>query len=109
MFLLLNPTDAKSNSFENGKMVWQKYNCQSCHQIYGLGGYLGPDLTNVYQKGGEAYIRGMVQSGTDVMPAFKMSNSELDALEIYFKNMNQSGVSDPREFVVEYDGFIRLK
>ena len=34
----------------NGKLIWQKYNCQSCHQIYSLGGYLGPDLTNVYSK-----------------------------------------------------------
>lgn len=23
-----------------GRLVWQKYNCQSCHQFYGLGGYL---------------------------------------------------------------------
>ena len=29
-----------------GRIVWQKNNCQSCHQLYGLGGYLGPDLTN---------------------------------------------------------------
>ena len=31
----------------SGRIVWQKYNCQSCHQLYGLGRYLGPDLTNV--------------------------------------------------------------
>ncbi|MBK8357424.1 MAG: hypothetical protein IPL13_19205 [Saprospiraceae bacterium] len=33
-----------------GKLIWQDYNCNACHQIYGLGGYLGPDLTNVYSK-----------------------------------------------------------
>ena len=34
----------------SGKLVWQKHNCQSCHQLYGLGGYLGPDLTNVISQ-----------------------------------------------------------
>ena len=24
-----------------GKTAWQKYNCSACHQIYGLGGFLG--------------------------------------------------------------------
>ena len=33
-----------------GRLVWQKYNCHTCHQLYGLGGYLGPDLTNVYSR-----------------------------------------------------------
>ena len=28
-----------------GKKIYQEYNCQSCHQIFGLGGYLGPELT----------------------------------------------------------------
>jgi nitric oxide reductase subunit C len=31
-----------------GQQLWQANNCWSCHQIYGLGGYLGPDLTNSY-------------------------------------------------------------
>ena len=35
-----------------GKIVFQKYNCISCHQLYGLGGYLGPDLTNVISEKG---------------------------------------------------------
>ena len=26
-----------------GKKIYQEYNCQSCHQIFGLGGYLGPE------------------------------------------------------------------
>ena len=40
-----------------GKVLYQKYNCTACHQIYGLGGFLGPDLTIVVsQQGkGEAY------------------------------------------------------
>ncbi len=29
-----------------GKQIWLQNNCQTCHQIYGFGGFLGPDLTN---------------------------------------------------------------
>ena len=28
-----------------GKWVWQKYNCNDCHTILGIGGYYAPDVT----------------------------------------------------------------
>ena len=31
-----------------GKQVFQQYNCIACHQLYGLGGYLGPELTTAF-------------------------------------------------------------
>ena len=37
----------------NGENIWLKNNCNSCHQLYGLGGYLGPDLTNIYSTKGK--------------------------------------------------------
>ncbi len=30
-----------------GKWVWQKYNCNDCHTILGIGGYYAPDVTKV--------------------------------------------------------------
>ncbi|MGC2423109.1 MAG: c-type cytochrome [Nitrospirota bacterium] len=30
-----------------GKRVWQKYNCNDCHTILGIGGYYAPDITKV--------------------------------------------------------------
>jgi nitric oxide reductase subunit C len=32
-----------------GKKIYQEYNCQSCHQIFGLGGYLGQNLLLLFQ------------------------------------------------------------
>ena len=32
---------------KRGQQIYQQSNCMACHQFYGLGGYMGPDLTNV--------------------------------------------------------------
>lgn len=94
-----------------GRLVWQKYNCQSCHQLYGLGGYLGPDLTNVYSAlyKGEDYIKGFVLGGTNQMPAFALNDSEMVQLMEFLKMTDASGVSDPRLFTVTKDGMIQTK
>lgn len=84
----------------NGRLVWQKYNCQSCHQLFGLGGYLGPDLTNVMSQNGkgETLLRAMVKLGTKQMPTFNLSENELHELIEFLKSTDASGKSDPRAF-----------
>ena len=89
-----------------GKMLWQKYNCSSCHQVYGLGGYLGPDLTNIYSTKGSAYINAFLKSGTTIMPNFNLNKQEIESLTAYLHNMDSSGKSDPRTFKLNYDGTI---
>lgn len=92
---------------DNGKLLWQQYNCTSCHQIYGLGGYLGPDLTNVHSKKGPDYITGILKSGTTSMPNFNLNEEEITALIAYFQNLDATGSSDPRTFTIQLDGTIR--
>lgn len=91
-----------------GKLIYQKYNCQSCHQIYGLGGYLGPDLTNVIsaEGKGENLVRIMVSEGVRQMPSFELDQDEMDALIAFLKNVDSSGVSDPRQLIIQKDGMI---
>lgn len=91
---------------ENGKLVWQKYNCNSCHQLYGLGGYIGPDLTNVYSKRSEAFIKAFLKNGTTAMPNFNINDYEMDCLLKYFNTIDNSGKSDPRNFRINNDGTI---
>lgn len=92
----------------DGRIVWQTYNCQSCHQFYGLGGYLGPDLTNIISaKGkGEVVIRAMVKSGTKQMPAFNLTEDEYSKLIEFLKSVDKSGTSDPRSFTIQQFGMI---
>lgn len=110
---LITPESHDYNSIKggDGRLVWQKYNCQACHQLYGLGGYLGPDLTNVYSKKGkgEVYIRAMIASGTAQMPNFSLNENEFSQLIEFLKMTDASGTSDPRNFKIEMNGMISKK
>lgn len=110
----LSKKKSKHHEFEQavaGRLVWQKYNCQSCHQFYGLGGYLGPDLTNVYSKPGKGpvLINAMVKNGSGAMPAYQLSEKEMDLLLAFLKMTDESGTSDPRNFSIHADGTINQK
>lgn len=96
---------------ENGKLLFQKYNCTACHQIYGLGGYMGPDLTNVMSRQGvgEIYVRAFLQGGTQRMPNFHLSEEEMRCLVAYLRYTDQTGVSPVRKFKINYNGTITQK
>jgi nitric oxide reductase subunit C len=96
-------TDKESDS---GKLTWQKYNCTACHQVYGLGGYLGPDLTNVYSIRGTAYIQAFLKTGTSIMPDYHLSEKEIKDLTAFLKTIDTSGKSDPKTFTLNDDGTI---
>jgi nitric oxide reductase subunit C len=102
---------AASVGAAEGRLVWQKYNCQSCHQLYGLGGYLGPDLTNVYSAPGkgEAYIRSMLEAGVASMPVFDLPEEEASQLIAFLKAADASGAASPRDFVILPTGMIKSK
>ena len=89
-----------------GKTLWQRHNCTACHQVYGLGGYLGPDLTNVYSLKGAGYIKAFLGAGTISMPDFHFNPKEIDALLAYLRNIDSSGSADPRTFTINNDGTI---
>ena len=89
-----------------GKTLWQEHNCTACHQIYGLGGYLGPDLTNEYSLKGPDYIHIFIQTGNNTMPNYHLSESEIQDLIAYLKSVDRSGKSDPRKFSINTNGTI---
>jgi nitric oxide reductase subunit C len=93
-------TDFEQQQAGLGRLVWQQYNCQSCHQLFGLGGYLGPDLTNVYSAPGkgEILIRAFLKSGVEPMPTFNMSEREISQLMAFLKALDACGIADPRSF-----------
>lgn len=102
---------ADTNAIAAGRLVWQENNCQSCHQLYGLGGYLGPDLTDEYSTPGKGkdFIKAMLSTGIKQMPAFHLSDKEFNQLAAYLKSVDESGNADPRQFKKLKTGMIEEK
>lgn len=103
-----NYNDVDVDKAAEGRLVWQKYNCQSCHQLYGLGGYLGPDLTNEYSKfsGNHEVLKAFFRGGFKQMPTFSLTQKEEDMLIEFLKETDASGNGDPRNYKLLNDGMI---
>lgn len=89
-----------------GKSLWQKNNCHTCHQLFGLGGYLGPDLTNVVQKQGytDDIIKNIIRYGRFQMPAYKFTEQEMDEIITFLRAVNNFGSAAPADYQSTYWG-----
>jgi nitric oxide reductase subunit C len=83
-----------------GRQLYQDHNCTACHQLYGLGGYMGPDLTNVTRAQGKGpdYARGIILHGTQLMPAQQVTPAEAGHLVAYLDAWASSGTYPIRSF-----------
>ncbi len=75
-----------------GKVLWDENNCMGCHTILGEGAYYAPELTKVYDRKGEAYIKAVLMSEVPwqgaakrKMVAYNMTEEEADNMVAYFK------------------------
>jgi len=84
-----------SETAQVGRGIWLRENCQSCHQLFGFGGFMGPDLTNRGHFFPPVAIQAILKAGPKQMPSFEISLKEAEALHDYFAAVNQLGVSQP--------------
>ena len=89
-----------------GAEVYQQYNCVACHQFYGLGGYMGPDLTNVMSNRGEPYTRAFISAGTATMPNLGLASEEIDAVVAYLAFVDKTGTYPVQDFDVRWYGAV---
>ena len=92
-FVSANPAEA--GKIISGKQLYQQYNCTACHQLYGLGGYLGPELTTAYSDPGrgELYMKAFLQGGGQRMPNFHFQKNETEALICYLKYIDATAIT----------------
>lgn len=82
-----------------GRALWNRNNCQACHQLHGFGGFLGPDLTNVASRRTRVEIDSVLATGRGRMPDLELSPSERDHLFYFLQAMDGTGASRPRRAV----------
>ena len=94
-----------------GEILWQKSNCTACHQLYGLGGYLGPDLTNVISRPGKGpnYVKAFLNSGVKAMPLFHFSEKEKDDIVAFLSHVDKTGYFPNTDAVLQNNGWVNLK
>jgi len=100
-----------SETAVKGEVLWQKNNCWSCHQIYGLGGYLGPDLTNIYStpnKGGD-YIKAFLNSGIKAMPKFNFTEDEKNQIVAFLQQVDSTGFYPNKKAIIKPSGWVDIK
>jgi nitric oxide reductase subunit C len=85
-----------------GKVLWDKNNCMGCHSILGEGAYYAPELTKVYDRRGEGYIRAVLMApppGWYVptrgrrMVAYHFTDEQVNDLIAFFKWIGQTDLN----------------
>jgi nitric oxide reductase subunit C len=85
-----------SSEAHEGRVLYQELNCSSCHQIFGLGGYLGPELTNVIstEGKGKAYVAAFLNYGPGQMPDFHLDSLQTRKIIAYLSYIDSSDVME---------------
>ena len=93
-----------------GQLLWQDNNCTACHQMYGLGGYLGPDLTNIASDSlkSDLYIKAMINAGKNAMPQYHFSEKDLNAFIAFFKAVDRTGYFPNKTAKTSLSGWVEL-
>ncbi|HEX9729589.1 MAG TPA: cytochrome c [Gemmatimonadales bacterium] len=78
-----------SNAAVRGREIWHRDACQVCHQLYGNGGFLGPDLTNAFGRVDPVRLRSLLTVGSGQMPAFRLTDDEVNDVREFLRSMDR--------------------
>jgi len=83
----------------NGKHIWEKNNCMGCHTILGEGAYYAPELTKVYERRGEGYIKAALMSTVPWGPrgrkmvVYALSEQDANDVVAFFKWIGETDLN----------------
>ena len=72
-----------------GRKIFHEESCQVCHQLWGQGGFLGPDLTNAASRVDETRLASLLTVGSGQMPAFDMSAEQIAAVSAFLNELDR--------------------
>lgn len=72
-----------------GRTLWHEHGCQVCHQLYGQGGFLGPDLTNAFGRVDTLRFRTLLTLGSGQMPAFQFTETQVTAMRAFLEALDR--------------------
>ncbi|MDH3734407.1 MAG: c-type cytochrome [Gemmatimonadota bacterium] len=72
-----------------GRALWHRHACQTCHQFYGQGGFLGPDLTNAASRVDSTRLASLLKVGSGQMPALALADAEIAELSAFLGAMDR--------------------
>jgi mono/diheme cytochrome c family protein len=95
LLLLVSSFACKRREYASGEAAFEG-KCVKCHKLNGEGGTKGPDLTGIFAKKDENYVRTYTQDPRSLkadgtMPPSDLSDHELDLLVQYLKEQSKPG------------------
>lgn len=97
-----------------GRQLWHRHACQTCHQLYGQGGFLGPDLTNAASRVDSTRLVSLLTVGSGQMPPLDYSLTEVAQMAAFLEEIDRPDVGrgqlrlgDPNEQGGAQAGFDR--
>ena len=78
-----------SESALAGRALWHRHACQTCHQLYGQGGFLGPDLTNAASRVDSARLASLLKVGSGQMPPLRFTDEEVASMSAFLSAMDR--------------------
>lgn len=81
--------DPLSEAALRGRSLWHENSCQVCHQVYGQGGFLGPDLTNAASRVEGSRIESLLTVGSGQMPAFHFTADQIADVAAYLEALDR--------------------
>lgn len=83
-----------NSSAIRGKHIWENNNCMGCHTIFGEGGYYAPELTKVYERRSEIFLKMFLKDPQKMYPGkrkmvhYNFSDSQIEDIISFFKWIN---------------------
>ena len=75
-----------------GRRLFHEKSCQVCHQLWGQGGFLGPDLTNAGSRVDETRLSSLLTVGSGQMPAMHFTETEIAQMRAFLDEIDRPDV-----------------